>query len=196
MEYTDIESCMVDWSVHRVPFNPRERFTRLSANRPLSLEEFEKEYDSPYLTKKYHYNFRHPSELADENLKTTYTNLTTKAHFDNKDKTVRVENLNLDTMQSKEREEVVYKMKRELEEVGTLADSKDEYFIDLSNPNPVHTQFKLWRKNLMVPLTDQLEEHAERKLQEAEDKKLIEANKDMAFFRAPGSETQLYDIDA
>lgn len=99
-------------------------------------------------------------------------------------------------MQSKEREEVVYKMKRELEEVATLADSKDEYFIDLSNPNPVHTQFKLWRTNLMVPLTDQLEEHAERKLQEAEDRKLIEANKDMAFFKAPGSESQLYDIDA
>ena len=44
-------------------------------------------------------------------------------------------------------------------------------------------------------MTDQLEEHAERKLKEAEEKKLIEANKDMAFFKAPGSETQLYDID-
>ena len=72
-------------------------------------------------------------------------------------------------MNSKEREEVMYKMKLELEEVGTLADSKDEYFISLTNPNPIHTQFKLWRKNLFVPLTDQLEEHAERKLQEAED---------------------------
>ena len=154
LQYTDIESCMVDWSVSRVPFNPRERFTRLSANQPLSLEEFEKEYDSPYLTKKYHYNFRLHSELADGNLKQTYINLTTKAHFENKDKTVRIENLNLDTMQSKEREEVVFRMKRELEQVGTLADSKDEYFIDLTNPNPIHTQFKLWRKNLMIPLTD------------------------------------------
>ena len=108
---------------------------------------------------------------------------------------MRIENLNLDTMQSKEREEVVFRMKRELEQVGTLADSKDEYFIDLTNPNPVHTQFKLWRKNLMIPLTDQLEEHAQRKLQEAEDKKMIEANKDMAFFKAPGSESQLYEID-
>jgi len=34
---------MVDWSVHRIPVNSRERFTRIAANRPLSIEEFEKE---------------------------------------------------------------------------------------------------------------------------------------------------------
>lgn len=83
LDYTDIEKCNVEWSVNRVPFNPRERFTRISANQPLSIEEFEKEYESPYLTKKYHYNFRHESELADDNLKKTYINMTTKAHFDN-----------------------------------------------------------------------------------------------------------------
>lgn len=115
LDYVEIEKCMVDWSVNRVPFNPRERFTRISANQPLSIEEFEKEYESPYETKKYHYNYRHERELADENLKKTYINMTTKAHFDNQDKTVRVENMNIDAMNSKEREEIIYKMKLELE---------------------------------------------------------------------------------
>ena len=91
-----------------------------------------------------------------------------KAHFDNQDKTVREENLNIDAMNSKERDEMRFKMKKELEEVGSLAETKDEYFVSLSNPNPVHTQFKLWRKNLFIPLTDQLEEHAKRKLEEVE----------------------------
>ena len=59
---------MVDWSVNRVPVNPRETFTRVAANQPLSEEEFMKERQSPYKTKKYHYNYRHSAELSDENL--------------------------------------------------------------------------------------------------------------------------------
>lgn len=66
---------MVDWSVHRVPFNSRERFTRIAANTPLSPEEFEKEQDSPYKTKKYHYNYRNPEELTEENLRRTFLNM-------------------------------------------------------------------------------------------------------------------------
>jgi len=120
----------------------------------------------------------------------------TKAHFDNQDKTVRIENLNIDAMNSKEREEIIFKMKKELETVGSLADTKEEFFVSLTNPNPTHTQFKLWRKNLFIPLTDQLEEHAKRKMEEVEQKKLIDANKDMAFFKAPDSESELYDIEA
>jgi hypothetical protein len=34
-------------------------------NPPLSEEEFEKEYNSPYKTKKYHYNFREEDELTE-----------------------------------------------------------------------------------------------------------------------------------
>lgn len=68
MDFTTIECGMVDWSVNRIPVNPRERFTRISANRPLSIEEFEKEMNSPYKTKKYHYNYRNAEELSEENL--------------------------------------------------------------------------------------------------------------------------------
>lgn len=70
---------MVEWSVNRIPFNPREQFTRLPVNRPLSIEEYEKERDSPYKTKKYHYNYRNPDELSPENLTQTFINLTSTA---------------------------------------------------------------------------------------------------------------------
>lgn len=63
LNYTDLEVATVDWGTHRIPYNVRERFTRIAANKPLSLEEFEAEYDSPYKVKKYHYNYRHPEEL-------------------------------------------------------------------------------------------------------------------------------------
>ncbi len=83
----------------------------MPVNQPLSQEEFEKERDSPYKTKKYHYNYRNPDELSPENLTQTFINLTSTALIQNKDKTVREENLNLDGMNSKEREEAMYKMK-------------------------------------------------------------------------------------
>jgi hypothetical protein len=49
---------------------------------------------------------------------------------------------------------------------------------------------------LFIPLTDQLEEQAKRKLNERDEKKHIEANKDQAFFKIPGAEEELYDIEA
>ena len=58
LSFFDIEQGMIDWSANRVPFNCRERFTRINANKPLSPEEFEKEFESPYKIKKYHYNYR------------------------------------------------------------------------------------------------------------------------------------------
>jgi hypothetical protein len=42
----------------------------------------------------------------------------TTAFIQNKDKTVREENLNLDGMNSKEREEAMFKMKMELEKLS------------------------------------------------------------------------------
>jgi len=48
---------------------------------------------------------------------------------------------------------------------------------------------------LFIPLSDQIEEQAQRKVREREEKKIIEANKDQAFFKAPGTDG-LFDIDA
>ena len=62
LSFTDIEKGNFTFSTARIPYNCRESFTRLSANVPLSPEEFEKEQESMYTTKKYHYNYRHPEE--------------------------------------------------------------------------------------------------------------------------------------
>ena len=58
LSFTDIEKGDWSFSTSRIPYNCREAFTRLSANTPLSPEEFQKEADSPYAVKQYHYNFR------------------------------------------------------------------------------------------------------------------------------------------
>jgi len=110
LSFTDIEKGNFEFSTARVPSVCRETFTRLSANRPLSPEEFEKEASSPYVTKKYHYNYRHPEEETEACLRRTFVNMATQTFFSRKDKTVREENLNFDTMTSREREEVMYKM--------------------------------------------------------------------------------------
>jgi hypothetical protein len=145
---------MVEWSVNRIPFNPREQFTRLPANRPLSIEEYEKERDSPYKTKKYHYNYRNPDELSPENLTQTFVNLTSTALIQNKDKTVRQDNLNLDGMNSKEREEAMYKMKLQLEKLAELPDENESFFKSIKSGNALQSQFSIWKKNLFIPLTD------------------------------------------
>ena len=93
-----------------MPFNYRNKL--LKDNPPLSEEEFEREFESPYKVKKFHYNFRNDDELSEENLRKTFINLCTTAFFHNKEKTLRAEHLNLDSMNSHEKEEVIYKMKK------------------------------------------------------------------------------------
>jgi hypothetical protein len=100
----------------------------IKVNPPLSEEEFTREHDSPFKVKKYHYSFRQPEELEEENLRKTFVNLCTNAFFHNKEKTVRQENLNLDSMNSTEKEEVIYKLKRELEELSELPNHNDSFF--------------------------------------------------------------------
>ena len=90
--------------------------------------------------------------------------MATRAFFERKDKTVREENLNFDNMSSQERDEVMYKMNRELEDLSMTPDGKQSFFSDLTRDNQLQTQFKLWKQNLAMPLTDQHEERAKRKL--------------------------------
>ena len=188
LSFEDIEQCNVQWSAYRVPVNFKDKLVRV--NPPLSEEEFEKEYNSPYKVKKYHYNFRHDDELTEENLRKTFVNLCTSAFFHNKEKTIRQEHLNLDAMNSKEREEIVFKMKSQLETIGDLPLHNESFFTSLKNANPLQTQFNIWKKNLYVPLHDQLEEKAKRKLQEIEERKRLEKEKESIFFEG---KRDLYD---
>ena len=119
LSFTDIEKAQIDWCAYKVQFNYQNKVIKI--NPPLSPEEFEKEHDSRYKIKKYHYSFRRQEELTEENLRKTYINLCTNAFFHNKDKTIRIENLNYDSMNTKERKLVIYNMKRELEELSELA---------------------------------------------------------------------------
>lgn len=131
LSYTDIEKASVDWCAYRVPFNYANKVVKM--NPPLTEEEFEREHDSPYKVKKYHYGFRRPEELTEENLKKTFVNLCTNAFFHNKEKTVRQENLDLDSMNTEEKERVVYNMKRELEEMSELPTQNDSFFSQANN---------------------------------------------------------------
>ncbi len=47
-----------------------------------------------------------------------------------------------------------------------------------------------------MPLTDQLEERAKRKLQEKEDDRIEMENEDQAFFRKRSEKDDLFDLDA
>lgn len=72
----------------------------------------------------------------------------------------------------------MYKMKMELERMSELPDDNDSFFTSVKNASPLNTQFKIWKKNLFIPLTDQLEEQAQRKLDERSRKEEAAANKD------------------
>jgi len=63
----------------------------------------------------------------------------TNAFIQNKDKTVRAENLNLDTMNSAEKEQVMYKMKMELEKFSELPDENSSFFTSVKNASPLNT---------------------------------------------------------
>lgn len=192
VSFTDIEKGCVDWSAYRVPFNYQNKVIRV--NPPLGEEEFEKEHDSPYKVKKYHYSFRREQELTEENLIKTYVNLCTNAFYHNKEKTVRSENLNLDAMNSEEKELMIYQMKRELEEMSELPIQNESFFSKV-NFNPTAQQFSIWKRNLFVPLADQLEEQAKRKIAAIEEARLREEEKDLVF-RQAGDDRGLHDLDS
>ena len=63
-------------------------------------------------------------------------------------------------MNSSEKEEVMFRMKMELERMSELPDDNSSFFTNVKNASPLNTQFKIWKKNLFIPLTDQLEEQA------------------------------------
>ena len=56
-------------------------------------------------------------------------------------------------MNSKEKEEAVYRMKMELEKLSDLPD-EDSQFFSVMNHSPLKSQFSIWKKNMFIPLTD------------------------------------------
>ena len=89
-------------------------------------------------------------------------------------------------MTSREREEIMFRMNRELEQISLTPDTNDSFFSQLTTDNQLQTKFKLWRQNMTIPLTDQLKERAERKIEEAKEASFAAQNADQAFFKQPG----------
>ena len=130
LSFEDLEKASTDWCAYRVPFNYKDKIVKY--NPPLSEDEFEKELDSPFNVKKYHYSFRRPEELTEEALQRTFVNLCTNAFFHNKEKSVSYDKINIDAMNSEEKEVVMYKMKRELEEMTELASENSKFFTSVT----------------------------------------------------------------
>ena len=80
--------------------------------------------------------------------------MATRDFFEKKDKTMLEDNLNFDSMTSREREEVMYRMNRQLEEISRTPDADESFFSQLSQDSQLQTQFKIWKQNLSMPLTD------------------------------------------
>lgn len=97
-------------------------------------------------------------------------------------------------MNTEEKELVMYNMKRELEELSELPNHNESMF-SKAVTSPTQTQFSIWKKNLFVPLADQLEEQAKRKIAEIEEQKLRDQEKDMVF-RQDYEASGLHDLDS
>lgn len=72
---------------------------------------------------------------------------------------------------------------------------QNESFFSQVTLNPTAQQFSIWKRNLFIPLTDQLEEQAKRKIAEIEEAKLREQEKDLVF-RQMEDDTGLHDLDS
>lgn len=131
LSYEDLEKCNVDWNAARVGFNYKDKI--LKYNPPLREEEFEKEKASSYRVKKYNYNYRDESELTEENLKQTFANIIANGYFLNMDKTMRKEDLNLDSINTKEREELLFSLKQRLDTLGEIPLHNDSFFSKIKN---------------------------------------------------------------
>ena len=59
-----------------------------------------------------------------------------------------------------------------------MAPQNESFFSAVGKNNALQTQFNIWKRNLFVPLTDQLEEQAKRKMEEIEEKAKQELDKD------------------
>jgi len=57
-------------------------------------------------------------------------------------------------MNSKEKEEVIFRMKKNLENLSELPLHNESFFSSIQKANPLQTQFNIWKRNLFVPLHD------------------------------------------
>lgn len=132
---------------------------------PLSEYEFKREMNTSYKIKKYHYNYRWADELSDEYLKKTFINMVTHDKLYTKnDKSVKSEDLNFDALQGEDKKEMVFRLKQKLDEYGSLPTDNPEILADENKrTSAIASQFEIWQKNMILPLSEQLSEQHQRK---------------------------------
>jgi hypothetical protein len=146
LSYEDLEGGNIDWNACRIPVNYKDRVIKY--NIPLSEYEFKREMNSSFKVKKYHYNYRWPDELSEENLKKTFANMVAQDQlYSNKEKSVRRDTLNFDTLEGEEKKEMVFRLKQKLDELGELPTDREEFYSKENRKySAIATQFEAWRK--------------------------------------------------
>ena len=126
--------------------------------------------NSSYKVKKFHYDYRWPEEITEENLIKTFLNMKIRDMMYHKTKSVSEEKTKIDAMSDKEKQELSFLIKQKVHEDGKLAIHKDELFYDpkTKTKSLLGLQFDLWRKNMFLPLDGQLKEQHERKVKREE----------------------------
>lgn len=175
LSYEQIEQCDVHWSPFRVGFNYTDKIVKY--NVPLTEEEFEQELNSPYAIKQYHYDFIKPTELEMNTLKKTFVNYRIISSMIGKDKTVTIDALKKDNLNSHEREELQYRMQLELEDYQQTP-LNDKKIMVKNELTPLQVQFSIWMRSFMLPMNMQIQEQAERHIKRKMDEKIKEMNKD------------------
>ena len=160
LSFEDIERCQIDWNAARVPVNYKDYILKHSP--PLSREEFEREEEGPHTVKKFHYNYNHPSEMSEENLKKTFINLVTKNHFEKQDKTVREEDINFDFYNAKEKDEMMFRLKRQIDDYRKMP---HETLKDAYNSASVSAQYNVWKNQMFTTSGSTNEEIVRRRLE-------------------------------
>ena len=69
-------------------------------------------------------------------------------------------------------------MRKQLESMTELPIQNESFFSAVGKKSAIQTQFDIWKKNLFVPLGDQLEEHAKRKMEEIAEQARRDLDKD------------------
>lgn len=172
LSFQEIEGGNIDWNACRIPINYEDRVIKY--NIPLSEYEFKREMNSSYKVKKYHYNYRWAEELTEENLKKTFVNMV--AHdrlYSGNEKSVKKEDLDFDALKGEAKKEMIFRLQQKLDEYGNLPTDNDEFFVDANKKQSVlASQFEVWQKNMILPLSEQIsEQHERKKLREEVEKK-------------------------
>ena len=195
VSYEDIEGGNLDWNACKIPVNYEDRVIKY--NIPLSEYEFKREMNSSYKVKKYHYNYRWPEELTEDNLKKTFINMMTQDKlYAKKEKSVKQEDLDFDALEGEEKKEIMFRLEQKLDQYGTIPIDNEEFYGDNKRmSSSVASQFEVWQQNMILPLSEQISEQQERKMLRKEVEKQQEGDDESVFSEGAYDPNSFLDLE-